>query len=139
MRPLAYRLSVGCVALMFVTMGGARGMNAHPLSSHGSHFGHMIAVEAPSVSDHGGADHSRHHAGPSDASDEETQEGSSSECTCVGPCQSGSSSNVAEAPSYQVVEAAAAEARPVAQPTRLFYRDPTAYLLPLPNAPPARV
>ena len=50
MRPMVYRLIVGCAGLMFMTMGGAHGMNAHPLSSHGSHFGRMIAVEAPSVS-----------------------------------------------------------------------------------------
>ena len=135
-RPWAQRLGVGCIAFVFMAMGGARGMDAHSLS-HGSHLGHTIAVEASSVPDHGAGDHSQHHAGPADTS--ESEEESSTECTCVGPCQGGSAPNTTRAPSYRVVAVEVEHAPVVAKATRLFYRDPTSHLLPFPNAPPARV
>ena len=113
-------------------------MDAHSLA-HSSHLGHTIAVEPSSVSDHGAEDHSRHHAGTTEASEESSEEESSTECMCVGPCQSGSAPNVAEAPSSRIVASDVEHVRVVAHGTRLFYRDPTSHLLPFPNAPPARV
>ncbi len=146
-RTLASRMSVACVALLFATMGGARTMDAHALAGHGSHFGHIIADSEVVVSHDVHASHAGHHPAASDASGDDRrgsdagseQEPSSSECTCVGPCQGGTAPNVTRPTSYVVATHEVDLAPQVARTVHRVHRDPTSHLLPLPNAPPARV
>jgi len=135
-------MSVACVALLFATMGGARRMDDHALAGHGSHFGHIIAQTDAVVShdDHGS--HAGHHGAASERDveqDQEQQEQSSEECTCVGPCQGGTPPNVTQPTSHLVATHVVDSAPQVARTVHRVYRDPTSHLLPLPNAPPARV
>jgi hypothetical protein len=138
-------MSVACVALLFATMGGARRMDAHGLAGHGSHFGHIIAQSDAVVShdDHGshtGPDGATSQAGHGERQGEQDQEEQSSEeCTCVGPCQGGTPPNVTEPTSYVVATHEVDSAPQVAPKVHRVLRDPTSHLLPLPNAPPARV
>lgn len=132
---------MACVLLAFAAMGGARGMDTHPLASHGTHFGHIIAKAETTVS-HAPADpHAGHHmepsAGPTEAPTE--QEAPAGECTCVGPCQGGTAPNVTRGVEYTVATGDVRTAPQVAESIRLVDRDPTSHLLPLPNGPPARV
>jgi hypothetical protein len=141
-RTITSRMSVACVALLFTTMGGARRMDAHALSGHGSHFGHIIAQSEPVVS-HDHSAHAGHHGAASDEVDAEQsqppEEQSSEECTCVGPCQGGTPPNVTQPTAYVAATHEVASAPHVARTVHRVYHDPTSHLLPLPNAPPARV
>jgi hypothetical protein len=128
--------------LLFATMGGARRMDTHALSGHGAHFGHIIADTEPVVSHSAHGSHAGHH--PSSSSDERAEDPgqqpeSSTECTCVGPCQGGTPPNVTR-PTIHVVVTHEVDSRPrVARTIHIVRRDPTSHLLPLPNGPPARV
>jgi hypothetical protein len=144
-------MGVACVALLFATMGGARRMDAHAMTGHGSHFGHIIAQGEAVVSDddhsahaghHGAAAHTGSHTASHEVVDEPSQEAeepSSGECTCVGPCQGGTPPNVTQPTSYVVATHEIESAPHVARTVHRVYRDPTSHLLPLPTAPPARV
>ena len=140
-RTLASRTSVACVALLFATMGGARRMDSHALSGHGSHFGHIIADSEAIVSHEAHASHTGNHPAPADQSAEDPgqPEPSSPECTCVGPCQGGTPPNVTR-PTIHVVVTHEVDSRlRVARTVHIVHRDPTSHLLPLPNGPPTRV
>jgi len=142
-RTLTSRMSVACVALLFATMGGARRMDAHALAGHGSHFGHIIAQSEAVVSQDDHGSHAGHHGTTSHEADagqqQDQQEQSSEECTCVGPCQGGTPPNVTQPTSHLVATHVVDSAPQVARTVHRVYRDPTSHLLPLPNAPPARV
>jgi hypothetical protein len=146
-RALASRLSVACVALVFGTTGSARVMDAHAMSSHASHHAsqshHIIAVAATDVAASQAADpHAGHHMGSTAHDADEPADGeeqSSAECTCVGPCQGGTPPPVSRQVEYTIAAAEVGFEPPVARTVLFVRRDPTSHLLPLPNAPPARV
>lgn len=141
-RTLASRMSVACVVLLFATMGGARRMDDHALAGHGSHFGHIIAQSEAVVSHDDHSAHAGHHGAASeegDAEQSQEQQQSSEECTCVGPCQGGTPPNVTQPTPYVVATHEVDSAPQVARTVHRVYHDPTSHLLPLPNAPPARV
>jgi hypothetical protein len=133
-------MSVAGVALMFATMGGARRMDGHALSGHGTHFGNSIAGATPDVSSDLHASHAGHHVAPSEQGGGEPEhEDTSNECTCVGPCQSGATPNTTRPTEYVVAAHEVSSAPLAARTAHRVYRDPTSHLLPLPNAPPSRV
>jgi hypothetical protein len=141
-RTLASRMSVACVALLFATMGGARRMDAHAMTGHGSHFGHIIAQSETVVSHDDPSAHAGHHGAAAQVDAEPSQdaeEPSSEECTCVGPCQGGTAPNVTQPTEYVVATHEVQSAPQVARTVHRVYRDSTSHLLPLPNAPPVRV
>jgi hypothetical protein len=136
-------MSVACVALLFATMGGARRMDAHAMSGHGSHFGHIIADGETIVSHDVHTSHAGHHppssASSTDDQPESQKQESSDECSCVGPCQGGTPPNITR-PTLHVVATHEVDSAPqVARIVHRVHRDATSHLLPLPNAPPALV
>jgi hypothetical protein len=138
---MASRVSVACVALMFATMGGARRMDTHAMSGHGTHFGNSITDAAPDVSQHSHGSHAAHHlvSSQDDGPGDPERDQQSNECTCVGPCQNGAAPNVTR-PTIHLVTAHEVDSAPqVATTVHLVRRDPTSHLLPLPTAPPSRV
>jgi hypothetical protein len=140
-RPLTFRLSTLGATLAFAATGGVTGMEAHPLSAHGPHADDLIAMELGAPAHHAeGADEKpvATHSGLSEHSGHPEHD-SSGECTCVGPCQGGAPPDLAESETVEVAAGATAYTRPTAPLARLIPQDPRSYLLPLPNAPPARV
>ncbi|MGE0158213.1 MAG: hypothetical protein AB7T31_02305 [Gemmatimonadales bacterium] len=133
-------MRVACVALLFATTGAARRMDMHALSGHGSHFGNSVTDAAPAASHHAHGSHAGHHqVVEQQEAGEPGQAPQPNECTCVGPCQGGVAPNVTRPAAY-VVAAQEVRSKPqVAKTLLLVRRDPTSHLLPLPNAPPARV
>lgn len=130
LRPLAHRLAVACIALVFMTMGGA------PSMDHSTHVGHHASTEQASASHDGAGSHAGHHAAPAEQGEEESP---AAECTCVGPCQGGTAPSESRTTSYVVAIGEIRQVRSVAQAVRILDRDPTSHLLPFPNPPPSRV
>ncbi len=124
------RLSVACIALVFVTMGGAPGMD------HSTHVGHHASTEQESGGHHGGGSHAGHHAAPTQDSGEQSP---ATECTCVGPCQGGTAPSESRTTTHQVSVGDVRQVWSVVLSDRVLDRDPTSHLLPFPNAPPSRV
>jgi hypothetical protein len=143
-RRSASRLGAGVIAFVFVTMGGALGMDAHS-AAHESHPGHRMAAspEAPRghAAHHDDGSHAVHHRAVAAAgtSDDSGGESPATECTCVGPCQGGSAPSDTRTTSYEVAEGEVRTVRAAVGTARIIDRDPTAHLLPYPTAPPARV
>ena len=119
-------------------------MDAHALSGHVSHFGHAAAAAETNVSHeghHAAASPAGHHEAPVSvpAGEQDGSDSSSSECTCVGPCQGGTAPNVTTPFSYVAGTHEIDSAPRIARKVHRVHRDATSHLLPLPNAPPARV
>jgi hypothetical protein len=138
----ASRVSVACVAIVFATLGGVGGMDAHVLSSHGAHFGHIITGServGPQDAQDPHAGHVGHHAAAAGADESGEQQQPSGECTCVGPCQGGTAPSITRGVEYTVATGEVRSTPQMAESARLVDRDPTSHLLPLPNGPPSRV
>jgi hypothetical protein len=134
-------MSVASVALLFATMGGARTTDAHVLTHHGAHFGHIIAESEVVVSHAAHASHAGHHTAAATAVEDDPQQEQPApiECTCVGPCQGGAAPNITQRTTYVVAALEVASAPQAPRKVRLVHHDATSHLLPLPNAPPALV
>lgn len=127
-RPLTFRLGTAGAIVVFMTMAGFTGVEVHPLSHLGPHSADLIAMElgAAQHGSGGGA-----HAGHS-------QHGSSDRCTCVGVCQSTGTPTSAAALQARVMSDEIGYVPVVRANILPLGTKPTAHLLPLPNAPPAR-
>jgi len=129
---LRFRLSTACAATVFAATGGVTGMQTHPLSMHGAHTESMIALELQGPSVHSDTDQAGQHTGHS-------QHGSSEDCTCVGPCQSGVGLSLPDAGSPAIVHDRVDHEPAVSVVVFAVREDPASYLFPLPNGPPQRV
>lgn len=166
-RPLGMRLGSALAAVAFAATSSVTDMEAHPLSAHGLHGGATLAPDVARAPDRAAQAHAGHfgpgHQGhgaegaagggaptrdaepPSrggraaDPAPASHSEHSSDNCPCVGPCHGGPAPTLS-APTAAEVARVEADPEPVVPvPERLVHRDPTSYLLPLANAPPARV
>ncbi len=165
-RPLAFRLAAALSMFVFTMMGGATGVELHPLSQHGPHSSDVIAIELGAVAHPlAGSRTPGHHA--SEGADSPThsslataaaagvegsgaqsatpghhsghpQHGSSHECTCIGTCQGGTAPMAPHVPSSEVPDRETDRSGVVRVAVRPIHEDPTSYLFPFPNAPPAR-
>jgi len=131
-RNLTFRLSTACAALVFTTTAALTGIEAHPLSVHGSHSEGTIALASDGPMHHPDGDAPGRYEGHS-------QHGSSEECTCVGPCQGGVSPNLPD-PSSAILAVDETDRIPgISIVVFSVHEELRSYLFPLPNAPPWRV
>lgn len=144
---VTFRMGAALVALAFAVTSGRTGMQEHPRSAHAT-SGHDIASEAYAPEVPPAPAHASHAAAasepaPAPAADEGHAEhpahGSSDECACVGPCQSGAPPTLTVATFTAVEDLSSRPVRVVRGSPRLIAQDPRSRLLPFPNAPPARV
>lgn len=111
--------------------GGGDEHSGH--AGHAGHGGRMDATGEPTgptdvAADRGHSGHSGH-----------SQHGSTSECTCVGPCATGAPPTLSDGTFAEISVGETASFREVAARARVVPQDPRTYLLPFPNAPPAGV
>lgn len=125
--PQRRRLGVACITLVFTVSGGLTGFDARPLSMHCGNAGGGEGSAREQVSPHSASGHPSH---PTPTS--------SSDCTCLGPCQSGVTPRLAASTPPGIGLGESERAHAVAVSVPLIRPDPTSYLFPLPNGPPTR-
>jgi len=125
-------------ALVLVASAGLTEVHAHPMPHRGAH--HAVAArkdaacsalssEMSNLAGQMAAHHRPHdprHPVP----------GTSSNCTCMGPCMDGTAVTSPDVAVSVDVPAESEDVGAAPSPTPLIHQDPTAYLSPLPNAPP---
>jgi hypothetical protein len=130
-RSLTFRLCAACATVVFAVTGGLTGMDLHSAAVHGPHAEAIISLEAHPAPDHSATDR--------DAHSSHSQHGSPDECRCVGPCD-GATSNTPHLPTPNEIAVGETDVLPSdVVVVLLVLEDPASYLLPLPNAPPARI
>ena len=166
-RPLAFRLAAALSTFVFTTMGGATGVELHPLSQHGPHSSDVIAIELGAVAHplvesrtpghqalegagspaHSSLAYSAAAAGVEGNGAQSAtpghhsghpQHGSSHECTCIGACQGGTEPTVPDVASSDIPVGQTDRSGAVRVAVLPIHEDPTSYLFPFPNAPPGR-
>jgi hypothetical protein len=144
-RPLTFRLGTALAAFVFAATGGISGMKLHPLAAASEH---APAADAHAHHAGHGAEHTNalgqasalgRIAAPSGHEGHEGHHPPGQECTCVGPCQGGATPSLS-GPDASGLALSAPDLEPVAAaPARQIHQDPRSHILPLANAPPARV
>lgn len=128
-----FKLCAGGAAVLFTATSGFTGMQMHPLTAH-PESENVLAMEVGIVSHPTGqmpAAHRGHHG-----AHPHSLPGSSKDCTCLGPCQGGGPPTLASPVSVLPLLPQSNRVQVAFAPESPVQRDPTAYLLPLPNAPP---
>ena len=131
-RPLTFRLGTASIAFGFMAMVGMTGVQTHPLTQHGPHLTDIVGDETD-LSEHLGPDDVGHQSvlGGNHPSD-----GSSTDCTCLSACDSGSAPKLSDLLFLDVLDGESNYYRVIQVLVLLIRQDPTSYLFPLPNAPP---
>jgi len=115
--------------LALVVSSGLAGVCPHAVPEHDT-----PEISAAMPHEHAGMDHAamHHEGGPHS---EHPAQGPNPNCVCAGACLNGAPLKQAAAPTLVAAPLALSQhASP--EPTLPLYRSPTAYLRPLPNAPP---
>jgi hypothetical protein len=129
-----FRLATGCAAFAFAVTAGMTGMQMHPLSAHPESddvLAMQMGTDMHRMS--GMSEHLAHHTGQHSR---HSLPGSSNDCTCLGPCQGGGPPTLAGQAAFLTVVPGTTALRVAYSPVEVIRKDPTAYLRPLPNAPP---
>lgn len=135
-------LKLGRIFAVFalVASGGLTEVHAHPMPTAGAH--HVMAAAPMHAACSALSSESTELAGRMMVEHHRTHDprhpvpGTGSNCTCMGPCLDGSVITSPDVPVSVDLPAESREAGVELQPTPLMRQDPTAYLCPLPNAPP---
>lgn len=132
-RGRVFKLCAGCAAVIFTATSGFTGMQMHPLAAH-PESENVLAMEMGMGSRSMGqmpAAHAGHHG-----AHQHSLPGSSNDCSCPGPCQGGGPPTLASHVAVLPLLPRSRRAQVAMAPESPIRRDPTAYLVPLPNAPP---
>lgn len=132
-----FKLCAGGATVVFTVTSGLTGMEMHPLSAHPESeviLAMEMGIDSQSMASMP-AGHSAHHAGHHGAH-QHSMPGSSNDCSCLGPCQGGAPPTLTGHMSVLPLLRGTLRIRVASVPESPIHRDPTAYLRPLPNAPP---
>ncbi len=129
---LTFRLGTASIALVFMAMAGLTSIQTHSPKQHGPHLTEIVGAETD-LSEHPGPDDARHH---SVLVGNHPNHGSSTDCTCLSMCDSGSVPNLPDLLFFDVLDANTNCVQVIQLLAFLIRQDTTSYLFPLPNAPP---
>jgi hypothetical protein len=120
-----FHIGTVVVALAFMTTGGLTCVEHHPVAQASAEAMHPMVPQAGSTHHEPGSEDTHH-----------GDHGHPEQCTCVGPCQSAAAPSPPDAVRADVSADEIDHVKIVDVANPLIRQSATAYLRPLPNAPP---